>query len=163
MKLLLVSPGTVALRISVWESVMKFNWWIKCNLPGFITTSVFAVFHSLQSAFTVLLHPLLVTASWSRVRVGGGRAPGPWQGACCLTAVHVFAGPGALHVFPEQGLPPDHLPQLEARLQRGADHVLLAGGTPGSTVVAEGSLHTRQPPAAPLQQSNIVLLYLFAF
>lgn len=41
----------------------------------------------------------------------------------------MFAGPGALHVFPEQGLSQDHLPQLAAWLQRGPDHVLLAGGT----------------------------------
>lgn len=44
---------------------------------------------------------------------------------------YVFTGPGALHVLTEQGLPENHLPQLEARLQRGADHVLLAGGTEG--------------------------------
>lgn len=53
-----------------------------------------------------------------------GRPGGP----CCPANVHVFTGAGAVHVLPEQGLPQDHLPQLAARLQRGADHVLLAGG-----------------------------------
>lgn len=41
----------------------------------------------------------------------------------------VFTGPRALHVFAKQRLPEDHLPQLATRLQRGTDHVLLAGGT----------------------------------
>lgn len=55
--------------------------------------------------------------------------------AASLTCV--FTGPGALHVLTKQGLPENHLPQLEARLQRGADHVLLAGGTEGCGGVAD--------------------------
>lgn len=39
----------------------------------------------------------------------------------CLTCCH--PGPGEVHIFAQQGLPEDHLPQLETRLQRGTDHV----------------------------------------
>lgn len=57
---------------------------------------------------------------------GGFSHPGQVH-AASLTCV--FPGPGALHVFAKQRLPEDHLPQLAAWLQRGADHVLLADGT----------------------------------
>jgi hypothetical protein len=56
---------------------------------------------------------------------GGLSHPGRVH-AASLTCV--FTGPGALHVFAKQRLPENHLPQLAAWLQRGADHVLLAGG-----------------------------------
>lgn len=90
--------------------------------PGFIT-SISVVFSSLQSAWPALAHVLLRQFP----PPVPGRAEGAWQvGAASLT--YVFTGPGAVYVFPEQGLPQNHLPQLAARLQRGADHVLLAGG-----------------------------------
>lgn len=56
---------------------------------------------------------------------GGLSHPGQVH-ATSLTCM--FTGSGALHVFTKQRLPEDHLPQLAAWLQRGPDHVLLAGG-----------------------------------
>lgn len=66
---------------------------------------------------------------------GGLSHSGQVQSLTC-----VFTGPGALHVFAKQRLPEDHVPQLAAWLQRGADHVLLAGGMEGCGVGETGPL-----------------------
>ena len=133
---MLASARPVALWGTVWESLMKLIWWNKWSdsHPADFIASTSTVVSRLQRACTTLLHLWRVPAFWCSRQ--GARS-------VCLTDVHGFAGAGAVHVFPEQGLPQDHLPQLAARLQRGTDHVLLAGGMGGGAAVAGGSHHTR--------------------
>lgn len=97
--------------------------------------------HSVEkySTFLVLLHLCLLPMIWVSDGVGGHWVSRvrSWPHA---SLTRVFTGPRALHVFAKQRLPEDHLPQLAARLQRGADHVLLAGGTECCGVGETGSL-----------------------
>lgn len=96
-----------------------------------------------QGVFLTRLHLWLPPTLWVSDGVGG-----PWVSrgrgrAHAVSPMCVFTGPGALHVLPEQRLQEDHLPQLAAWLQRGADHVLLAGGTERCGVGETGPFGSR--------------------